>query len=529
MKKILSVLLSLFCVVSLYTANTTAESNGIGMPVPAVYTVTGDFEFVIPSEPINMTLDNPQAQVEIIKNTISADRLAKISIYSSNNWNMYLDETNSFYVVPYKTMIGDHQVSNNEILIKAYSKEHINDPITLSFVVDETSEPEYAGEYKDILTFMYSQEYLHGENNICEVSCVSTTGVLIQSGTYYGAEGDTRTFDPIEIEGYTGSTEDIIVKFDGTMKELELEYEPISYTITYHLDDGTGPEEANPETYTIEDEIYLNEPTKEGYSFMGWYTEDTFTNKIETIECGSIGNLDLYAKWQKELGKGVKISINNHDFIITKKLEGDSFDDYGAPFELLSLENYTDSHVTWDDDGSQKITIGDNTYLNYDGSLVDLKMNGDSDSYYSSLSDDMKSALIPKTVVQSFWKGIDGNWPIGQYTTQHTISNQKNVYVLDILDVFEYFEWNVEEFNHFDNDKYKQMLLTELFPENKGQAWLRSSCSNGTSYAFYVSPKNSNNSTIYAWTYNVTDVYGKIYYRPAFQIDLSKVDYTIVE
>jgi uncharacterized repeat protein (TIGR02543 family) len=71
---------------------------------------------------------------------------------------------------------------------------------------------------------------------------------------------------------------------------------PTEYTITYNLDGGTNAN--NPGTYDIESStITLLIPTKSGFSFDGWYDDSSFSNEIETINTGSTGNIQLYAKW----------------------------------------------------------------------------------------------------------------------------------------------------------------------------------------------------------------------------------------
>ena len=67
------------------------------------------------------------------------------------------------------------------------------------------------------------------------------------------------------------------------------------YSITYILYDGKN-NEANPVSYTIEDCIELQSPTKIGYTFGGWFIDSACTEEINKIE-GRIGNLTLYAKW----------------------------------------------------------------------------------------------------------------------------------------------------------------------------------------------------------------------------------------
>src|SRR5690554_2902029 len=71
----------------------------------------------------------------------------------------------------------------------------------------------------------------------------------------------------------------------------------ITYSINYELADGLN-HLSNPSSYTIEtNTIILSAPTKEGYTFEGWYSDLNFTNYVSEITIGSIGNLTLYAKW----------------------------------------------------------------------------------------------------------------------------------------------------------------------------------------------------------------------------------------
>lgn len=67
------------------------------------------------------------------------------------------------------------------------------------------------------------------------------------------------------------------------------------YTITYELNGGVN-DQSNPAFYTKADVITLGDPTKEGYTFTGWYTDSSFTDQISEIRDRS-GNLTLYAKW----------------------------------------------------------------------------------------------------------------------------------------------------------------------------------------------------------------------------------------
>ena len=69
---------------------------------------------------------------------------------------------------------------------------------------------------------------------------------------------------------------------------IEARYNPIHYNITYDLDGGNA---TNVDSYTIEDEITLNNPTKEGYTFAGWTEGNETTLRTSlTIQRGTTGD-----------------------------------------------------------------------------------------------------------------------------------------------------------------------------------------------------------------------------------------------
>ena len=77
-------------------------------------------------------------------------------------------------------------------------------------------------------------------------------------------------------------------------------YEVITYNISYILNGGEV--ESNPTSYTVESEnITLNNPIREGYTFVGWNTKSDGTGtQYRTGDKVIINeNMTLYAKWQK--------------------------------------------------------------------------------------------------------------------------------------------------------------------------------------------------------------------------------------
>lgn len=70
-----------------------------------------------------------------------------------------------------------------------------------------------------------------------------------------------------------------------------------TYTITYNMDGGTAS--GLKTTYTVEDTFTLPQPTKTGYTFLGYVgSNGTSAQKSVTVNKGTRGNLTYTAQWQ---------------------------------------------------------------------------------------------------------------------------------------------------------------------------------------------------------------------------------------
>ncbi len=80
---------------------------------------------------------------------------------------------------------------------------------------------------------------------------------------------------------------------DGTI--IKVFYKAIRYTISYDLDGGYAENQAD---YFVEEIVELNEPTKEGYTFIGWTgSNGEIPEKNVRIEEGSTGNKHYKANY----------------------------------------------------------------------------------------------------------------------------------------------------------------------------------------------------------------------------------------
>ena len=98
-------------------------------------------------------------------------------------------------------------------------------------------------------------------------------------------------YDNAELAG-----EPIYVLPVGTLGDVELwaKYIEERFNITYELNGGVNAEN-NPARYGRDEEIVLQEPTREGYVFTGWELNG---EKIEKIALGTTGDLTLVATWE---------------------------------------------------------------------------------------------------------------------------------------------------------------------------------------------------------------------------------------
>ncbi len=134
--------------------------------------------------------------------------------------------------------------------------------------------------------------------------------VAIPNPTEYNIETDTFTLNNPTKEGYdfvgwTGSNGEVpqkevtIPKGSTGNKEYTANWELTSYSINYELDGGSVAV-LNPTEYNIETETFtLNNPTKEGYDFVGWTgSNGTEPQKEVTIPKGSTDNKEYTANWE---------------------------------------------------------------------------------------------------------------------------------------------------------------------------------------------------------------------------------------
>ena len=137
------------------------------------------------------------------------------------------------------------------------------------------------------------------------------------TGLYEKENGKFKVQNTTLYAGWEVDVIEIIYELDGGENSTN---NPLSYSIKHEPTDrdieqyGTYDKACE---YTLADKVTLENPTKEGYEFDGWYTDAEFTNRVYSIDKVRITELDkttlktgvdgteyyghapltLYAKW----------------------------------------------------------------------------------------------------------------------------------------------------------------------------------------------------------------------------------------
>jgi uncharacterized repeat protein (TIGR02543 family) len=190
-----------------------------------------------------------------------------------------------------------------------------------------------------------------------------------------------------------------IAEYNGVTYSLYAQWTPVTYTITYQLNGGAN-DSRNPSSYTIESaNISLNNPTRAGYTFGGWYSDSSLTTKVSSISKGSYGNKTLYAKWNLTtytitytLNGGTNDSANPASYDITQNVKLATPTKEGYYFAGW----YSDKNLTTIVSSIKKGSTGNLTlYAKWNESTYDILFFGNGST--SGVMDDMESLTYSKS------------------------------------------------------------------------------------------------------------------------------------
>ena len=206
-------------------------------------------------------------------------------------------------------------------------------------------------------------------------------------------------------------------------------------------------------------------------------------------------------------------------------------------FRVLSIDGSNAKLLGMDDLGNSVYNATDRTiafdngssYQNYEGSDLDTYLNT---TYYNSLSNAVKSAIVDETLVQSCYSRADGQSPSATFNikrlnndtiyayaraTQRTVGS-RHVHAIELDEIKSYFDAST-------GDLIQGTAINELFfgqtTAISKYVWCASANADYSNSAFRVF---GDRGFLTYDTYSNSNVV-----RPAFRIDLSQIDFTIEE
>ncbi|MBB6463636.1 InlB B-repeat-containing protein [Flammeovirga kamogawensis] len=260
----------------------------------------------------------------------NGSRITTIASGTTSDVQLFAKWTPITYTITYHRNGGtDLNVSGTStpatytIETPSFQLDYLDGPVTGSYFIAWYTEPNFINSYTQIPRGTTGNLNLYAKFNYSGVSYTITfvdEGIHSNSYSYYhddptivlsNATKVNYTFDGWYTDAsFTNSITSIVSGYnaDITIYAKWIANTPSSYTITYN-DAYTNT--SNPSTYDGTTLITLQDPFRTGYTFLGWYTDPTFTNSITSIAIGTNTNLNLYAKWVTNATPTYTITYND--------------------------------------------------------------------------------------------------------------------------------------------------------------------------------------------------------------------------
>ena len=225
--------------------------------------------------------------------------------------------------------------------------------------------------------------------------------------------------------------------------------------------------------------------------------------------------VEVWSKAKAMPTKGQIINIDDKKYLVLKTS--------GNIAEVLAQYDYTTSQAFRTELDTVTFTDG-STGLKYADSDIDTLLNT---TFYNSLSSSIKNAIVPKNITQDKWDmtysqsgsvsatyaekllGNDGIFVLLSGDHGTVPIGDRNIYALSVTEIFEYLNVTVT-----DSDKIRDMF----WKYKHNNIWLRSAGNHRDGVIFLFYSTKGFYSHVYSKTYAV---------RPAFQIDLSQVNWSV--
>lgn len=372
--------------------------------------------------------------------------------------------------------------------------------------VNNASEIDVTG--KDIMeTEALKYDELYSEDaekqHFCSIARIKRDGYTAKANTWkVGQNGSLEVQDnkilqkAQDVAKYCGVLNEF--KKNDTTIDLYPIWIPNTYTLTYDLNGGSfNASTTQLFKYGSGDAISSEIPIKTGYDFVGWKWGDVTMQPGDTIPKGW-GNFTLTAQWLKVYPMGTVLNIDGIEYMTVERKESGKY----LVMTTRNIENRSFQSTNREDMECQNV---------YEGSEIDVYLENE---WYNNLSSAMKVSIQSNNIKQVSYIQTFDNSNIKDetgYTGEPYNTISRHVFLP-----------SVEEIGCITDLKNPDKVKAFL---NEDNIWTRDS-SKGYQYGHFYSNYGSmfyGNSGSLNYNY----VYEKSGIRPAFVIDLSKIDYTV--
>lgn len=371
--------------------------------------------------------------------------------------------------------------------------------------INNASEIDVTG--KDIMeTEALKYDELYGEDaekqHFCSVSRIKRDGYTAKSNTWkVGQKGSLEVLDyktlqrAQDVAEYCGVLNQF--KKNDTTIDLYPIWIPNTYTLTYDLDGGSfNASTTQLFKYGSGDAISSEIPNKAGYDFVGWKWGDVTMQPGDTIP-KEWGNFTLTAQWKEAYSAGTTLNIEGSQYIVIEQKDNDKY-------LVIRKESIGSKEFQSTYDRSTGLRSDGENASTYEGSEIDNYIENE---WYNGLSSTMKMAIQATNIKQASYKTYndpDSKQETG-YNSQVYNTISRHAFLPSVSEIG-------KAVNLKNPDKVKAFL-------NGPSIWTRDSYQGNALAVEYLSAGSGSLST--------NRVYGTFGVRPAFVIDLSKVDYTV--
>ncbi len=161
------------------------------------------------------------------------------------------------------------------------------------------------------------------------------------------------------VEGYAPVIKYLEGKMGSANTTVEVQYVPTEWNIRYYTNGGDNAIDSIPD-YTMTQSVTYKMPTREGYTFNGWYSDPELTTKVDGISEGNTKFVRVYASWTSESGGTVTVNFVGPDanFTAPAKIERHYAAGERYSIDVPSVTGYTPDRPKVEDTmGTDDVTI----------------------------------------------------------------------------------------------------------------------------------------------------------------------------